>query len=128
MNITDPRVSKLGELLIEYIHVFAPAHIVLTPMFYSKVLIKPVVCFPFLPHSLPSCLPTWSSFSIPYTTMDDEVLTDFIERTKVEPALANDLLEATGWDLEAALAAFEGLQDTRAVQPEEEDFVFDSSE
>lgn len=60
--------------------------------------------------------------------MGDEILTAFIDQTRVEPALAHDLLEATGWDLDTALAAYQGLQDTRAVQPEEEDFVFDTSE
>lgn len=59
--------------------------------------------------------------------MGDEILTAFIDQTRVEPALAHDLLEATGWDLDTALAAYQGLQDTRAVQPEEEDFVFDTS-
>ena len=59
----------------------------------------------------------------------DEILTEFIEQTKADPALAHDLLEATGWSLEAALAAYEGLQDTHAVlpEPEDTDYQFDTS-
>jgi len=49
----------------------------------------------------------------------DQVLTDFIQRTKAEPSLARDLLEATDWNLDSALLAYESLNDTQAVQPQE---------
>ena len=42
----------------------------------------------------------------------DDILTQFVARTKVDPALAQDLLEATGWDLNLALAAYEGFNVT----------------
>ncbi len=59
----------------------------------------------------------------------DQILTDFVSQTKADPALAHDLLEATGWDLEAALSAFQGLHDTHAVLPEDQlDFAFDPGE
>ena len=58
----------------------------------------------------------------------DSILTKFVSRTKADPALAHDLLEATGWELEAALTAYQGLHDTHAVVPEDElDFGFDPS-
>lgn len=50
----------------------------------------------------------------------DSVLSDFIGRTHADPALAQDLLDAADWNMESALALFDGLKDTRAVEPEEE--------
>ena len=58
----------------------------------------------------------------------DDILSDFISRTKADPALAHDLLDATDWNLEAALSAFEGLHDTHSVLPEDTDFEFESGE
>lgn len=49
----------------------------------------------------------------------DIILTNFISQTRADPALAQDLLEATNWDMDAAILAFESLQDTRAVEPPE---------
>lgn len=56
----------------------------------------------------------------------DDILSEFISHTNADPALAHDLLEATGWELEVALSAFEGLKDTHAVLPDDE-FDFDPS-
>lgn len=42
----------------------------------------------------------------------EAVLSDFVSRTNADPSFAQDLLEATGWDLNAALAAFDGLNVT----------------
>ena len=50
----------------------------------------------------------------------DAILTEFIQRTKADPALAQDLLDATLWDLEAAIAAFEGFNITCESQQHEE--------
>ena len=36
----------------------------------------------------------------------------FVKSTKADPHLAQDLLDATGWDLQAALTAYEGLNVT----------------
>lgn len=49
----------------------------------------------------------------------DSILSDFIGRTHADPALAQDLLDAADWNMESALAIFDGLKDTRAVEPEE---------
>ncbi len=51
--------------------------------------------------------------------MADSVLTTLIERTHADPALARDLLDATQWDLEAAVSAYHSLYDTASVEPEE---------
>lgn len=56
----------------------------------------------------------------------DAILTDFIGQTQADPALAQDLLDASGWDIKAALAMFSGLKDTRAVEPAE--YEYDPSE
>ena len=56
----------------------------------------------------------------------DSVLSDFIGRTHADPALAQDLLDAANWNIESALALFDGLKDTRAVEPEEE-YQYDPS-
>ena len=56
----------------------------------------------------------------------DTVLSDFIDRTHADPALAQDLLDAAGWNIESAIALFDGLKDTRAVEPEEE-YQYDPS-
>ena len=56
----------------------------------------------------------------------DTILTDFISRTKADPALAHDLLDAADWNLEAALAIFDGLKETRAVELPE--YEYDPSE
>ena len=45
----------------------------------------------------------------------DSVLTEFIQRTHADPALARDLLEATEWNVDAAEAAYHSLQDTHTV-------------
>ena len=58
--------------------------------------------------------------------MADSVLTTFIERTRADPALARDLLDATEWNLEAAVSAYHGLYDTKAVEPQE--YQYDPSE
>ena len=52
----------------------------------------------------------------------DAVLTEFIHRTNADPALAQDLLEATEWDVDAAVQAYEGLKDTQAVLPQEYEY------
>ena len=56
--------------------------------------------------------------------MDDQKLTEFLQRTKADPSLAQDLLDATEWDLEAALAAYAGLN----VTFEKRNFENDSGE
>ena len=56
----------------------------------------------------------------------DSILSDFIGRTQADPALAQDLLDAAEWNLEAALAIYDGLKDTRAVEPPE--YQYDPSE
>ena len=52
----------------------------------------------------------------------DLILTDFIQRTNVDPSLAHDLLEATEWDMDAAMIAYESIQDTWAVDPPEYEY------
>ncbi len=52
----------------------------------------------------------------------DSILTEFIQRSKADPALAQDLLEATEWNMEAALLAYESLQETRVVEPPEYEY------
>ena len=42
----------------------------------------------------------------------EAILSDFISRTNTDPSFAQDLLEATGWNIESALAAFDGLNVT----------------
>lgn len=49
----------------------------------------------------------------------DTILSDFIGHTQADPALARDLLDAADWNLQAALAIFDGLKDTQTVEPEE---------
>lgn len=56
--------------------------------------------------------------------MDEQKLSEFIQRTKADPALAEDLLEATEWDLEAAMAAYASLN----VTSERRKFESDSGE
>ena len=56
----------------------------------------------------------------------DVILSDFLQRTNADPALAQDLLEATEWDLDAAVQAYEGLKDTQAVTPQE--YTYNPSE
>ena len=55
----------------------------------------------------------------------DSILTEFITRTRADPALAQDLLEATEWNLDAAIAAYESLHDTKAVDVPE--YVYNPS-
>jgi hypothetical protein len=55
----------------------------------------------------------------------DSILTEFIQRTKADPALAQDLLEATEWNLDMAVIAFESLQETKTEEPQE--YVYDPS-
>lgn len=43
---------------------------------------------------------------------------DFVAQTKADPALAQDLLDATEWNMEAALEAFKGLSVTFVEQGE----------
>ena len=66
--------------------------------------------FFFPPPSLPPSPPT---------VMDD-ILTEFVSRTQSDPALAHDLLEAAGWNLDTALAMYDGFYSTEAVEPEDE--------
>ena len=56
----------------------------------------------------------------------DTILSDFIGRTNADPALAHDLLDATEWNLDAALAAYESLHDTHTTDVP--DFHYDPSE
>lgn len=51
----------------------------------------------------------------PCSRMDD-ILTQFIQRTKADPSLARDLLDATQWDLQAALAVYDGFSVTYEPQ------------
>lgn len=55
----------------------------------------------------------------------DSILTEFIHRTKADPALAQDLLEATEWNLDMAVMAFDSIQETKVVEPPE--YVYDPS-
>ena len=55
----------------------------------------------------------------------DSILTEFIERTEADPALARDLLEATEWNLDMAVMAYESLHDTKSVEPQE--YVYNPS-
>ena len=55
----------------------------------------------------------------------DSVLSEFIERTKAEPALARDLLEATNWNLDMAIMTYNSFQETKVVNPPE--YVYDPS-
>ncbi len=41
-----------------------------------------------------------------------KIHSDFVTRTKADPALAQDLLDATNWNIEAALEAYKGLSIT----------------
>lgn len=41
---------------------------------------------------------------------------DFVAKTNADPALAQDLLDATEWNMEAALEAFKGLNVTYVEQ------------
>ena len=50
----------------------------------------------------------------------DDILTEFVSRTQSDPALAHDLLEAAGWNLDTALAMYDGFYSTEAVEPEDE--------
>lgn len=51
----------------------------------------------------------------------EKVLSDFISRTNTDPGFAQDLLEATGWNIEAATAAFNGLNVTNESHHYEKD-------
>ena len=55
----------------------------------------------------------------------DSILTEFIDRTRADPALAQDLLEATEWNLDAAIAAYDSLHETKAVEAPE--YVYNPS-
>lgn len=44
--------------------------------------------------------------------MEEKILSDFVSQTNADPSFAQDLLEATDWDILSALAAFEGLNVT----------------
>ena len=46
----------------------------------------------------------------------DSILTEFLQRTNADPALAQDLLEAVEWNLDAAVSAYSNLHDTKAVE------------
>lgn len=50
----------------------------------------------------------------------DEILTEFLAQTHADAALAHDLLEATEWNLDSALAMYDGFMNTQAVQPEDQ--------
>ena len=49
-------------------------------------------------------------------TRMQKIHSDFISQTDADPALAQDLLDATEWDLQAALQAFQGLSETHTEQ------------
>ena len=50
----------------------------------------------------------------------DDILTEFVSRTQSDAALAHDLLEAAGWNLDTALSMYDGFMNTQAVQPEDQ--------
>ncbi len=61
----------------------------------------------------------------------DSILTEFLQRTSADPALAQDLLEAVEWNLDAAVCAYSNLHDTKTVEvpeyqynPSKELFIF----
>ena len=88
-----------------------------TPLLYISTLYVPIPPHTHITHTYMQC--------ISLLTMDS-VLSDFIGRTHADPAFAQDLLEAAGWNMESALALFDGLKDTRAIEPEE--YHYDPSE
>ena len=45
-----------------------------------------------------------------------KIHSDFVNQTQADPALAQDLLDATNWDMKAALQAFKGLSVTHTEQ------------
>ena len=49
----------------------------------------------------------------------DDILTEFISHTKADAALAHDLLESTGWNLEEALTLYDSVMQTHDVKTEE---------
>ena len=55
----------------------------------------------------------------------DSILTEFIQRTRADPALAQDLLEATDWNLDMAIMTYDSFHETKVVEPPE--YVYDPS-
>ncbi len=107
-----------------YTHTHTPVHNVHIIYVHVHTTYVMPTSLPSPPHPSPPPLST----PPPLPSMD-QILTEFITRTKADPALAHDLLEATEWQLEAALEAYQGLHDTHAVIPEEQiDFAFESGE
>ena len=45
-----------------------------------------------------------------------QIHSDFVNQTEADPALAQDLLDATDWNMEAALQAYKGLSITYTEQ------------
>ena len=52
----------------------------------------------------------------------DSILTEFLQRTSADPALAQDLLEAVEWNLDAAVSAYSNLHDTKTVEAQEYEY------
>ena len=49
---------------------------------------------------------------------------DFVAQTKADPALAQDLLDATDWNMQAALEAYKGLSVTYVEQGEHDKYTY----
>ena len=56
--------------------------------------------------------------SPPLSLRMDDILTEFITRTRADAALAHDLLEAAEWNLDNAVGMYCGFMSTSPVQPE----------
>ena len=75
-------------------------------------------------HPLPSPplpsppLPSPPLPSPPLSLRMDDILTEFITRTRADAALAHDLLEAAEWNLDNAVGMYCGFMSTSPVQPE----------
>lgn len=52
----------------------------------------------------------------------DSILTEFLQRTNADPSLAQDLLEAVEWNLDAAVSVYSNLHDTKAVDVPEYEY------
>ena len=57
----------------------------------------------------------------------DDILSEFITETSAEPALAQDLLEAAGWNLQSALDMYHRLMGTQSAHPQPQDRHSESS-
>ena len=58
--------------------------------------------------------------SPPLSLRMDDILTEFITRTRADAALAHDLLEAAEWNLDKAVGMYCGFMSTSPVQPEDQ--------